>query len=418
MPGQRATDRQSSLLLSLAPTAKVRHRFSRLGSTWRRGTDYGFGKVWRQAPVIREDRDSSDEYGTAYRFGTLAENLSDAVLIYDRQLRCRYANPAVEACLDRTPDQFVGKSSTGPGFPRKLTTLWNDTLALMFASGQSLTQEFRLSTRGGDRHLEMRVFPDVDLNRGVENALLIIRDISERREAKKERQRTMEILQQRDAELEEFAYVASHDLKGPLRNAHALSSWIEEEIGGNLSDEGVHHMQLMRARLQRMDELINATLEFSRAGHAAGGTHDISPFELAGQIANQQGLPESFRFSASPTMPRIRTNQTLFTQVLTHLIGNAVEHHDRADGHVWMSCRDLHGFWEFSVVDDGPGIPTEYHQHIFHMFQRGPVPQHHNGYGIGLAIVKKVVERVGGHIEVDSAPGWGTTFRFTWPKTH
>ena len=418
MPGQRATDRQSSLLLSSAPKAEVRNRFSGLASTWRRGADYGFGHVRRYALAIREERSGSDEYRTSFfRFRTLAENLSDGVVIYDRQLRCRYANPAVEACLDRAPDRFIGSCNSELGLPRKITTLWNDTLRLMFASRQRLNQQFRLATQRGERHLEMRVVPEVNSNGDVENALVIFHDITERKKATKERQRSMEALQQRDAELEEFAYVASHDLKGPLRTVHALSSWIEEEIGENLSEEGHHHMQLMRSRLARMDELINATLEFSRAGNIADCTNEVSPSELTEQIASEYDLPESFTVSTSRTMPRIRTNRTLFAKVLTHLVGNAIEHHDRSDGRVWITCRDLHDFWEFSVVDDGPGIPSDYHQRIFHMFQYGPAPKRHKGYGTGLAIVKKVVERVGGQIIVDSSPGWGATFRFTWPKT-
>ncbi len=416
MPGQRATDRQSKLLLALAPTAKLRSRFSGGEGLWDRAVDYDAGGFRRPRSMVREDRHASGDYGSAREFSTLAENLSDAVLIFDRQLRCRYANPAVETCLGRSPDRFVGRRNRESGLPRKITALWNDTLRLMFASGQRLSNEFCLATPGGERHLEMQVVPETGVRGEVEIALVILRDTTDRREAEKERLRTMEALQQRNAELEEFAYVASHDLKGPLRTAHALSSWIEEEVGEKLSEEGRHRMQLMRARLARMDELINATLEFSNAGHAAGGNDEVSSADLAEEIAKEHGLPDEFNVSISPAMPRIRTNRTLFAQVLTHLIGNAIEHHDRADGRVWMTCRDLYDAYEFSVVDDGPGIAPEYHQRIFHMFQRGPVPKLHNGYGVGLAIVKKVVERVGGQIRVDSAPGWGTTFRFTWPK--
>ncbi len=233
------------------------------------------------------------------------------------------------------------------------------------------------------------------------------RDITQRHE-------TEQALRRANAELQRFAYVASHDLKAPLRAVHGLSSWIEEEVAGHLSEEGRERLELLRERVRLMDDLINGMLDYARAGTRVGELEEVSVADLITEVVKAHGLPEGFRVSLAENLPHLRTDRLHLRQVFANLIGNAIEHHDRADGHVWISVRDRGAFHEFSVADDGPGIPPEYRGRLFEMFQRGP--DRKAGTGVGLAVVRRIVERVGGQVWLDSSPGQGATFRFTWPK--
>ncbi len=229
------------------------------------------------------------------------------------------------------------------------------------------------------------------------------------------REATEKGLRRANEELQRFTSVVSHDLKAPLRSVHGLSSWIEEEMAGKLSPEGLHRLELLRNRVERMDAMINALLEYSRAGRKTAEIEVIETRELVHHVVEEHTRPEGFTVSVAPDLPRFKTDPLHLKQVFANLIGNAIEHHDRTDGNVWVSVRDNDQFYEFSVIDDGPGIPADQHQVIFAMFQRLQ-PGKSAGTGIGLSLVKKIVEGVGGEIAVDSAPGQGSTFRFTWPK--
>ncbi len=242
-----------------------------------------------------------------------------------------------------------------------------------------------------------------------QGALAGVIDISERKQAEKQ-------LHRANAELQHFAYVASQDLRAPLRAISNLSSWLEEDAGPQLSGENRQSLRLLRERVHRMDAFIQSLLAYSRAG---GQTIQVEPVD-AGQFVREvletYEIPDSFQIQIAEKMPRLLTDRAKLRQVFANLIGNAIKYHDRPDGHLWINVRDRGEYYEFSVVDDGPGIPLQYQERIFQMFQRGPAVQEHEGTGIGLAVVKKVVENVGGRIDLESAPGQGSTFRFTWPK--
>lgn len=230
------------------------------------------------------------------------------------------------------------------------------------------------------------------------------------------REATEERLRRTNDELQRFTSVVSHDLKAPLRAVHGLSTWIEDELAGRLSSEGQQRLALLRDRIQRMDAMINALLEYSRTGYRTAELEEVATGELVQEVVSNRGGPGRFVLTVAPDLPHLTTDRLRLQQVFDNLIGNAFEHHDRPDGHVWVSARDLGDFYEFSVTDDGPGIHASHHRLIFEMFQRLD-PGRGAGTGIGLALVKKLVESVGGRVGLESSPGQGSTFCFTWPKT-
>lgn len=223
-------------------------------------------------------------------------------------------------------------------------------------------------------------------------------------------------LEKRNQELDQFAYVTSHDLKAPLRAIANLSQWIEEDISDVLTDETRHQMNLLRGRVHRMEALINGLLQFSRSGRETADKSTVSVASLLTEIVDSLAPPPAFTVEIAPNMPILVTERLPLEQVFSNLIGNAIKHHPRLDGKVQISCQDLGTSYEFAVADDGKGIAPEYHEKVFGIFQTLEARDRTENTGIGLAIVKKIVENYGGKIKIDSVEGKGAKFRFTWSK--
>jgi PAS domain S-box-containing protein len=220
-------------------------------------------------------------------------------------------------------------------------------------------------------------------------------------------------LELRNQELNRFSYVVSHDLKAPLRAIANLSEWIEEDLAGAIDPIVRNHLNLMRSRVHRLEALIDGLLKYARIGNTQASLETFSVEQLLAEIVDSLSIPSSFTIELPSALPPITTNRTLLHQVLANTIGNAYKHHDRPAGRIRVSIAPVADAWEFTIADDGKGIAPEYHERVFGIFQTLADPDKKNT-GIGLAIVKKIVEERGGNISIDSQLDRGCTFRFTW----
>ncbi|MDX2242291.1 MAG: PAS domain-containing protein [Leptolyngbyaceae cyanobacterium bins.302] len=227
---------------------------------------------------------------------------------------------------------------------------------------------------------------------------------------------TTTLLQERNRELDQFAYVVSHDLKAPLRAITNLAVWLEEDLMEQIPPENQHQLQLMRSRVSRMEALINGLLEFSRVGRVEARIEPVRVEELVQEIVDSLAPPDSFTIEIAPNLPVLTTRRLLLGQVFANLISNAIKHHDRPNGNISISGQDKEAFFEFAVTDDGPGIAPQFHAKAFTIFQTLNARDSQENTGVGLSIFKKIIETEGGSIHLDSDVGQGTTFRFTWLK--
>ena len=277
--------------------------------------------------------------------------------------------------------------------------------------------EHRLARRGtGVRELEGFYRPHRAADGAVLGVVTLLTDITERKRMEARLARQARDLLNTNEELEQFAYVASHDLKAPLRGIENLVSWIEEDLDQALTGDTRTNMELLKSRVRRLESLLDDLLAYSRAGRGEADIDIVDTRLLVDELAALISPPAGFRIEPGGDLPTIRTARAPLTQVLQNLIGNAVKHHDRpAEGLVRVDAVERADIVEFTVTDDGPGIPGQFHARVFGMFQTLKPRDEIEGSGMGLAIVKKLVERHGGSIWLDaSRQGRGLAVHFTW----
>jgi PAS domain S-box-containing protein len=217
-------------------------------------------------------------------------------------------------------------------------------------------------------------------------------------------------------ELDQFAYVASHDLKAPLRGIANLSTWIEEDLGGEVTPQVREHLDLLRGRAHRMEGLIDGVLQYSRAGRVLEAPVRTDVSTLLREIVDLLAPPAGVEIRLAEDLPVLVTERVPLQQALMNLLGNAVKYAGGEGAEVRVAAEDRGDRVEFAVADNGPGIAPEYHDRIFGIFQTLEARDRVEGTGIGLSLVKKLVESRGGRVWVESEEGAGATFRFTWPK--
>jgi signal transduction histidine kinase len=223
-------------------------------------------------------------------------------------------------------------------------------------------------------------------------------------------------LETTNLELESFAYITSHDLKAPLRAIGSLSDWLYSDYADKLDESGKEQLLLLKKRVSKMHELIEGILHYSRIGRLNGEKELIDTHQLIKEIKDLIQIPSHIKIITDKQLPVILNYRTNITQLFENLLTNAVKYCDKSEGIIKISCDDLPDAWRFTLSDNGPGIDKKYHAKIFEIFQTLKTNGNEEGTGIGLTIVKKIVESSGGQIRLESELGMGTKFIITLPK--
>lgn len=244
----------------------------------------------------------------------------------------------------------------------------------------------------------------------------ILHDLTERRRADARQAELIDDLQAVNEELRNFAYVVSHDLKAPLRGIGSLADWLVSDYADKLDDQGREYLTLMKNRASRMDALIDGILEYSRVGRINETHVAVDLNVLVAETVQMLAPPPEVTVTVEDTLPTVVGERTRLQQLFQNLISNAIKHRDKPEGRIRVAAADAGDFWQLSVADNGPGIEPRHHERVFQLFQVLTPRDQKESTGVGLALVKKIVELYGGRVWIESRPGEGSTFLFTLPK--
>lgn len=239
---------------------------------------------------------------------------------------------------------------------------------------------------------------------------------SELRRESEQRAVLAEALDRSIRELEHFAYITSHDLRAPLRGIANLTTWLEEDLEGRLNEDERERMRLLRGRVQRLEALIDGILRYSRAGRVSDRIERVDLAELTSEVVELLAPADTVTVDLAQEVLKIEAERAPLQQVISGLVSNAIKHAGRPDPRIAITCVEEEAAYAITVTDDGQGIAPEHHERIWGMFQTLAPRDQVEGTGIGLSIVKKIVESRGGRVRVDSALGAGAAFHVLWPK--
>lgn len=241
-------------------------------------------------------------------------------------------------------------------------------------------------------------------------------DITERKVLELEKERLLDKLERSNRELNDFAYIVSHDLKAPLRAIGTITNWLAQDYKDVLDESGREQLSILLNRTQRLHNMIEAILQYSRAGRISGNPAMIDSSKVLRDAIDALTLPDNFKISVQDSMPTVYFDPIRLTQVFQNLVSNAIKYIDKPQGLIDVGYKDDKDAHEFYVSDNGPGIEERHFDRIFQIFQTLKPRDEFESTGIGLSIVKKIIEHEGGRIWAESEMGKGSTFHFTIPK--
>jgi PAS domain S-box-containing protein len=365
-------------------------------------------------------QDLTPSIASETRYRGLLEAAPDAMVVVNEDQKIELLNLQTENQFGYPRDELVGQPLENiipQGFAERLVSdgarTTADALAQQIGTGIELLGRRK---DGTEFPIEIMLSP----LKGPDGVLVTaaIRNISERKKSEAHLLKTVEELKRSNDELEHFAYVASHDLQEPLRMVASYTQLLAKRYKGRLDSDADEFIAFAVDGSNRMQGLIRDLLAYSRAGSSGSAVREInSEGALTSALTNlRAAIEESGAVVTHDNLPAITTDHAQLTQVFQNLVGNAIKYRSAAVPHIHVCAANRGGDeWTFSVRDNGMGIDRQYFDKIFVLFQRLHGRQEFEGTGIGLAICKKILERLGGRIWVESQPGEGSIFNFTLP---
>lgn len=386
-------------------------------SSWLHGIFFDVTEHQRAAEANRQSSEL---------FQLLSQHAPCGVFITDATGRLRYANRRWRALADLlhvTEPRGVWWQMVHPDDRTRVIQQWQSSLN----GGHEFSSEFRVNTLTAEpRWVRTRLAQSWGTDGRVSCCIGITEDVTLQRQADEVlrqaheqledlvRKRTDQ-LQETNRELADLVYAVTHDLKAPLRGIARLGDWLTEDYASKLGEDGRALVSKLQARARQLHALVDGILAYSRVGRAAENETEVDMNHLVGEVTRLLDPPPNFTIRTPHPLPTVPGIPHQVHQLFQNLLDNAMKFSDKPEGWVQITCSRAGSAWEFSVADNGPGIPPAYHAKIFALFQRLDTLPDRPGTGIGLSLVKRIVETRGGQIEVISEEGQGTTFRFTWP---
>ena len=299
------------------------------------------------------------------------------------------------------------------------TTETRDQMVQAFINAIENLEEFEIEAqiitcKGNTPYIRTKGIP-YTVNGKIISVRGIFQDISIEKEVVRIIEQNTIELEKKNKELDQFAYVVSHDLKAPLRGINNLSMWIEEDLEGKIETQTKNNLDLMRKRVKRMEGLIDGILQYSIAGRIKYDAISFSLNESLNELITSMTPSDKFKITIQEKLPKMHTEKIAIEQVFSNYISNAIKYNNNPKPTISVTCKTKDGFYEFCVKDNGPGIEKEFFEKVFDIFQTLQSRDSFESTGVGLAIVKKMVEDKGGSVWIESELGKGSKFYFSWP---
>ncbi|MGH8518312.1 MAG: PAS domain-containing sensor histidine kinase, partial [Panacagrimonas sp.] len=362
-------------------------------------------------------RDISERRQAEARFRSLLETAPDAMVIIDREGRIVLVNAQTERLFGHPRERMIGQP-VEMLIPQRLHARHTHHRGHYFTSpkvremgaGQELSG---LRSNGEEFAIEISLSP---MEAGGERlATAAVRDISDRKTVERKLARYADDLARSNRDLEQFAYVASHDLQAPLRSVIGFSQLLRRRYDSQFDQDGREFLEHVESSARHMQALVNGVLAFSRVGAQGADFVEVDAEAVLTEVESNLSavIRERGAQLTHDPLPRVRASRIEFNQLLQNLIVNGLKFQPGPEPRVHVSATREKEGWHFSVRDWGIGIGAEHQERIFQIFQRLHPPEAYEGTGIGLAVCQKIVQRHGGRIWVDSSPGEGAIFHFT-----
>jgi PAS domain S-box-containing protein len=369
------------------------------------------GKRQRVEEALRTAREENR------KMAAVVSHTQNSVMILTPEGRVDWVNEGFTRLNGLTLNQVKGQS-----FPDFLRRGQTDDETIDWSA--ACIRDHQGSHREVERHLpsgkrlwiEMEIQPIVNEAETLTGVVVIETDVTVRMECEERQAVLLADLEKANKELNDFAYIVSHDLKAPLRGIKTLVTWIAEDCANTLTSESRQQLHLLDGRVDRMYKLIEGVLQYSRAARAEEAIAEMDLNELLAEVIDLLAPPEHITVTIPEPLPTISGDRVRLQQVFQNLISNAIKYMDKPEGRINItSCEHADG-WQFNVTDNGPGIEEKYFDVIFGMFKTLNARDSFESTGVGLTVVKKIVERYGGRVWVESRVGEGSTFSFTLPN--
>jgi len=317
--------------------------------------------------------------------------------------------------LGITPDDIKGKTDYD-FYPADLADKYTADDKKVLESGEREELEERYILEDEEVYVNTSKSPVMDENGNIIGLFGIFWDITASKMAEQRQNQLLEQLEKVNKELKDFAYIVSHDLKAPLRGIKTLAGWMLNDYADKLDEDGREQLKLLSSRVDRMHGLIDGILQYSRVGRMEEEEQvEVDLNHLLTDIIDMLAPPENITITVENKLPVIECEQTRITQVFQNLLSNAIKYMDKPEGWIKIGCIEECGCWKFSISDNGPGIEEKYFDKIFQIFQTLSPRDEYESTGIGLTVIKKIIELYGGRIWVESKIGEGSTFFLTFP---
>ncbi|MER3446129.1 MAG: hypothetical protein C4291_04495 [Candidatus Dadabacteria bacterium] len=365
--------------------------------------------------IIRDIAERKRTEGKLYEINAALENAVDGISFLDIQGRYLSVNRAYASIFGCNVNEMIGMEWQKTVHPNDLEREINAHKE-MLKSGKVKLESRGFRKDGSTFYQEVTIVKNIDKNGQLKGHYRFVRDVTERKMAEERQTQLLRELESVNQELNDFAYIVSHDLKAPLRAIGSLANWILADYTDKFDEDGKEQMNLLLSRVKRMHDLIEGILQYSRVGRIREDKIEINLNELVTGVIDIIASPENINVKIENELPTIMCEKTRIQQVFQNLLSNAIKFMDKPKGEVKIGCIENDGYWRFSVADNGPGIDEKHFAKIFQIFQTLSPRDEFESTGIGLSVVKKIVEMYGGKIWVESKVGYGSTFFFTLPK--